>query len=82
MTDKISVYDTLMKNSGRILTFVFQIIIFNIGLKVIWIQKDQFIVLFCTLIWAFVFLKSIRFRIKLVYKNKKGVITHVVDEGY
>lgn len=73
-----SLKKTLLRNIGLLIKFVFQIILFVIGLKAITNYTnpftDQFVVLFLTLVWCFIFLTHFRFNPRLIFVDKKGYV--------
>ena len=74
MEQKFSLKETIRRNIGFILKSLSSIMLFIIGIIAIDKSIDQFVALFLTLIWCYIFFTHLKFRPRIIYKNKKGDI--------
>jgi len=72
MKEKFNLKETLKRNVGFILHYIFLIIIFVIGLKAIIKSPDQITTLFLTLGWCYIFFRELRLSPILIFNNEEG----------
>lgn len=72
MTEKFSFKETIKRNVRFLLRFLISFVLFMIGMKAISRSTDQFVILFLTLTWCYIFLKNLKVRPRVIYKSKEG----------
>lgn len=74
MKEKFNLKETLKRNVGFIFRYFSITLIFIIGLTAISKSPDKITTIFLTLGWCYIFLRELKVKPIIVYKNERGDI--------